>query len=700
MSISPEVKRAAVTVAGAAAVALAAVHLYQPAEQVIKKGLVDDPEQPAEQVIKKGLVDDPEQVGKPINANMGVDISETNENSFTYDFIIIGGGTAGSVLASRLSERSDFKVLLLEAGTSGIALQISRVPAAYGQIMRSKHDWGLHTTPQPGCNNRELFWTRAKLLGGCSSSNAMMFHYGAASDYDEWALATDEPECKEWAFDQFLKYFQKFETFYPHPDFPVDESKRGKQGPIQTGFYGHFGNMARAFISACQSIGIPFNPDFNTATGTLGVSKIMTYITSAFSRSSAEAAYLTPTVLARPNLTVATNAHVTKILFDGKRAVGVEFSRDKDAPRYRAKARKEVVLSAGAVHTPHILMNSGVGPAHELNKHSIEKNAGAVHTPHILMNSGVGPAHELNKHSIHIIQDLPGVGDHLMDHPMPLLRFRARPGESLTFLNNKINNSFTAKLRRSKAIAQYLLMKSGPLTTNVAEAACFFRSDDPKLFPGLPPLDEDSSSGPNAPDLELIPMPIAFKNHGSEPVPHGDLVSIGTVALRPTSLGKVTLRSNNPFDPPVIDPNYLSTQHDVDVLVRGMRVALRLTQEEPLRSIIDQNDQTPELDLGLLGADDATLAKEVRARVETVYHPTSTAQVRARVETVYHPTSTARIGSVVDARLRVYGVEGLRIADCSVIPTIISGHTEAPALAIGEKAADIIKSTYPATRQG
>ncbi|CAE6502778.1 unnamed protein product [Rhizoctonia solani] len=639
MSISPEVKRAAITVAGAAAVALAAVHLYQPAEQVIKKGLVDDPEQ----------------VGKPINANTGVDISETNENSFTYDFIIIGGGTAGSVLASRLSERSDFKVLLLEAGTSGIALQISRVPAAYGRIMRSKHDWGLHTTPQPGCNNRELFWTRAKLLGGCSSSNAMMFHYGAASDYDEWALATDEPECKEWAFDQFLKYFQKFETFYPHPDFPVDESKRGKQGPIQTGFYGHFGNMARAFISACQSIGIPFNPDFNTATGTLGVSKIMTYITSAFSRSSAEAAYLTPTVLARSNLTVATNAHVTKILFDGKRAVGVEFSRDKDAPRYRAKARKEVVLSAGAVHTPHILMNSGVGPAHELNKHSI-----------------------------HIIQDLPGVGDHLMDHPMPLLRFRARPGESLTFLNNKINNNFTAKLRRSKAIAQYLLMKSGPLTTNVAEAACFFRSDDPKLFPGLPPLDEDSSSGPNAPDLELIPMPIAFKNHGSEPVPHGDLVSIGTVALRPTSLGKVTLRSNNPFDPPVIDPNYLSTQHDVDVLVRGMRVALRLTQEEPLRSIIDQNDQTPELDLGLLGADDATLAKEVRARVETVYHP----------------TSTARIGSVVDARLRVYGVEGLRIADCSVIPTIISGHTEAPALAIGEKAADIIKSTYPATRQG
>ncbi|KEP49227.1 GMC oxidoreductase [Rhizoctonia solani 123E] len=635
MSMSPEMRRVALTVAGSAVVALAVAHLSQLAEQVVKKGLVENPEQ----------------VGMPAEL-VGVKTGEMDEDSFTYDFIIIGGGTAGSVLASRLSERTDFKVLLLEAGTSGIALPMSQIPAAYGQIMRSKHDWFLHTTPQAGCNNRELFWTRAKLLGGCSSSNAMMFHYGAASDYDEWASATNEPECKEWAFDQFIKYFQKFETFHPHPDFPLDESQRGKQGPVQTGFYGHFGDMARAFVSSCRSIGIPLNSDFNTAKGTLGVSKIMTYITSSFSRSSAEAAYLTPSVLARPNLTVATNAQVTKILFEGKRAVGVEFSRNKDAPRFRAKVNKEVIISAGAVHTPHILMNSGVGPADDLTKHNIQ-----------------------------VIQNLPGVGDHLMDHPIVVSRFRTRPGYSLNFLNSKINNTFSAKLKRSKAIVQYLLTKSGPLTTNLAEAACFFRSDDPKLFPGLPALDKDSTSGHNAPDLELIVMPIAFKNHGLEPVPNGDLMTIGTVALRPTCTGKITLRSNDPFDPPVIDPNYLGTQHDVDVLVRGMRVALRLSQEEPLRSIIDQTDRTPELDLKLLGADDATLAKEVRERVETIYHPTSTAQ----------------IGSVVDARLRVYGMDGLRVADCSVMPNIISGHTEAPALAIGEKAADIIKSTYPTT---
>ncbi|KAF8683343.1 Alcohol oxidase [Rhizoctonia solani] len=633
MSISQETRNIALKAAGAAVIAIAATHLYQSLEGIVKKGLVDDPEQ----------------VGKLAMPDAQTKYEATDEDPFAYDFIIIGGGTAGSVLASRLSERPDFKVLLLEAGSSGIALPISKVPAAYGQIMRSKHDWHLHTTPQAGCNNRELFWTRAKLLGGCSSSNAMMFHYGAASDYDEWASATDEPECKEWAFDQFHQYFQKFETFHPHPDFPVDESKRGKQGPVQTGFYGHFSNVTRACVAACQSIGIPFNPDLNTAEGTLGVTKIMTYITSTLSRCSAEAAYLTPNVLARSNLTVATNAHVTKILFEGKRAVGVEFARNKNAPRYRAKARKEVVLSAGAVHTPHILMNSGIGPDSELKKHNI-----------------------------HVVHDLPGVGDHLMDHPMPLIRFRTRPGESLNFLNQKTNNGFYAMLRRSKAITQYLLTKSGPLTTNVAESACFFRSDDPKLFPGLQPLDEDSSSGPMTPDLELVFMPIAFKNHGLEVVPEGDLMSIGTIALRPTSFGSITLRSNDPFDPPVIDPKYLSTQHDVDVLVRGLRVALRLTQEEPLRSMLDQADTTPELDLKLVNADDETLAKEVRARTETVYHP----------------TSTARIGSVVDARLRVYGVEGLRVADCSVIPTIISGHTEAPALAIGEKAADIIKSMY------
>ncbi|KAJ1301557.1 hypothetical protein OPQ81_008805 [Rhizoctonia solani] len=593
MSISPEMKRVALTAAGTAVVALAAAHLYGPAEQAIKKGLVDNPEQ----------------VGKPAKANTEVHFNEINESSFTYDFIIIGGGTAGSVLASRLSERSDFKVLLLEAGTSGLNLQISQVPGAYGQIIRSEHDWGLRTTPQAGCDNRELFWTRAKLLGGCSSSNAMMFHYGAPSDYDEWGTVTNEPECKEWRFDRFLKYFQKFETFHPHPDFPVDESKRGKQGPVQTGFYGHFGNIARAFVSTCRSIGIPFNPDFNTTEGTLGVSKIMTYITSSLSRWPMSQKYCL-----RESELWELNLHETK-----------------DAPKYRAKIRKEVILSAGAVHTPHILMNSGIGPIDELNKHNI-----------------------------HVVQDLPGVGDHLMDHPMSMLRLRTRPGEgSLSFLNKKVNNSPFARLKRSKAIAQYLLMKSGPLTTNIAEAACFFRSDDPKLFPGLSPLDEDSSSGRNAPDLEIIVMPVAFKNHGAEPVPEGDLMSIGTIALRPTSVGKITLRSSDPFEPPIIDPNYLSTHHDVDVLIRTTKA--------------------PELDLKLLGVDDETLAKEVRARVDTIYHP----------------TSTARIGSVVDARLRVYGLEGLRIADCSVIPTIISGHTEAPALAIGEKAADIIKSAYP-----
>ncbi|QRV97652.1 GMC oxidoreductase [Ceratobasidium sp. AG-Ba] len=634
MSFSPEAKKLAFAIASASAIALLMARL---------KG-------PAEQLVKRGLVDDPEKVGKLERGT--ATFNEQREEEFEYDFVIIGGGTAGSVLASRLTERSDYKVLVLEAGTSGLAVDFTLVPAGFGKIMKSKYDWGLYTVPQKNCNDRELFWTRAKLLGGCSSSNAMMFHYGAPTDYDEWSKATDEPEGKEWEFEHFQEWLRKFEKFYPHPDFPLDESKRGTDGPIQTGFSGNYSNVSRSFVASCQAIGIPHNPDFNTSSGTLGVSKMMTYITPTFTRCSAEAAYLTPTVLARPNLTVATNAHVTRILFDGKRAVGVEFARNKEGPRYQARACKEVILCAGAIHTPHILMNSGVGPAEELNKH---------HIP--------------------VVQDLPGVGDHLMDHQAVAIRFPTVTGESLNYLNPAHSNSIYDKLRRTKAIGQYLFFKSGPLTSNFGEAACFFRSDDTKLFPGLGPLSEDTTSGPGAPDIELISMPIGFTRQGEERLADNMMTIIATV-LRPTSTGKITLRSNDPFDPPIIDPNYLSTQHDVDVMVRAIRVALRLTQTEPLRSIIENTSDTRAIDKALLEADDAALVRVARERVETLYHP----------------TSTARIGSVVDAKLKVYGLDGLRIVDCSVIPTIISGHTTASALAIGEKAADIIKAAHPAVK--
>ncbi|QRW12253.1 GMC oxidoreductase [Ceratobasidium sp. AG-Ba] len=548
MSLSPEAKRLAVAAAGAAALALLAARLRGPAEQIVKRGLVDDPEK----------------VGKLVGvAAANKLLGEEHE----YDFIIGGGGNR------RISPRlPSIRALRLQSAPPG-----------------GWHKWAgcqFYSDPSGIWSNHEVE-IRLGFVHCTTAQLQQPFHYGAPTDYDEWSKATNEPEGKEWEFEHFQKSFRKFETFHPHPDFPLDESKRGVDGPIQTGFTGNYSNVARSFVSACETVGIPKNPDFNTA------------------RCSAEAAYITPTVLARPNLTVATSAQVTRILFEGKRATGVEFARSKDAPRYQVRARKEIILCAGAVHTPHILMNSGIGPAEELSKHQIP-----------------------------VIQDLPGVGDHLMDHQGVNLRFRTVPGESLNYLNAKKATSFYDKLKRSKAIGQYLLSKSGPLTSNFAEAACFLRSDDPKVFPGLPPLSEDTCSGPGAPDLELIAMPIGFKNHGKEDVADGDLMTILTTVLRPTSKGKIRLRSNDPFDAPIIDPNYLSTQHDVDAIVRGMRLALRLARTEPMQNIIDSTDRTPALDHTLLEADDEALAQVAR-------------------------------------------------------------HTEAPALAIGEKAADIVKAAHP-----
>ncbi|CDO75176.1 GMC oxidoreductase [Trametes cinnabarina] len=440
------------------------------------------------------IVTDPTKVAKRISGKE--DEYDFNE----YDVIILGGGTAGCVLASRLSEDPSLRVLLLEAGNSAMKNPFAIIPLSYSLMFHTKHEWDLWTVPQRKAGSVQKYWPRAKLLGGCSCLNAMIFHAGAPEDYNEWALLQKGHEgALQWSYRELLPYLRKFEKYHPSPEFPeVDPAQRGNAGPVDVGYFGWVAPGTRKFIEACANVGIPAVPDVNTPKGSMGVTKGR--------RVTSEYAYLTPEVLARPNLKVVTGAHVTRILFDTSgpitRAVGAEFTQP-NGEKFRVKARKEVVLSAGAVHTPQILMLSGVGPADHLKSLDIP-----------------------------VVADLPGVGSNLMDHVVVDLNYRDRTGNSLAFLRGR---TLKHKLKLVRAIWEYKFRKTGPLTSNVAEAIAFVRSDDPKLFPPseFPPekTPEDTSSGPGAPDIELFFTPVGYKMHTGDNMPPGEYFGLHGVLL-------------------------------------------------------------------------------------------------------------------------------------------------------------------------
>ncbi|WP_440770615.1 GMC family oxidoreductase [Natronorubrum sp. DTA28] len=523
----------------------------------------------------------------------------------SYDYVIVGAGPAGCVLANRLSADGDAEVLLLEAGEPDENREIG-VPAAFSELFQSGVDWEYYTEPQSELHDRKLYWPRGKTLGGSSSINAMIYIRGQPEDYDRWAELGNEG----WAYEDVLPSFKRAEHNERGPS-----EYHGIGGPRNVTDLRSPNELTEAFLKAGQSVGLPYNEDFNAGDQSgVGYYQVTQ---KGGERHSAADAYLKP-VLERPNLTAVTGARVTTVRFDGREAVGVEYARDDASGRSATvDATEEVVLSAGAINSPHLLMCSGVGPADHLADHDIS-----------------------------VVADLPGVGRNLQDHLQAGVNYESTKPITLADADSLWNT------------LRYLLRKRGPLTSNIAEAG------------GFTTVSEDAE----VPEIQFHFGPTFFVEHGFDN-PEGHGFSLGALRLRPDSRGRISLRSADPFDEPVIDPQYLTEGDDLEVLLEGIKLVRKILRAEPFDEYRGEEM--------LPGSD-------VESDEELIEH------IRETAETLYHPVGTCKMGddelAVVDDRLRVRGLEGLRVVDASIMPTITSGNTDAPTTMIAEKAADYIRA--------
>jgi choline dehydrogenase len=526
-------------------------------------------------------------------------IAQSRQSS--YDYIIVGAGSAGCVLAARLTESPQSRVLLLEAGGPDSAKEV-HIPAAFSKLFKTPVDWDCSTEEEPHLNGRRLYWPRGKMLGGSSSMNAMIYMRGNQLDYEHWKIIGNDG----WGFRDVLPYFKKSEN----QERGASEY-HGSGGPLNVSDLRYVNPLTHAFLAAAEEIGISANPDFNGATQDgAGLNQVTQ---KNGRRHSAADAYLRP-ALERPNLSVATRAHAIRVLMERNRATGVTYLRDGVASE--ARATSEVILAAGTIHSAQLLLLTGIGPADELKR------------------SGVHPLH-----------DLPGVGKNLQDHPMVSVGYLSKQPVSLASAETLPN------------FLRYLLFKRGPLVSNVAEAGIFCRTSD----------------GLRVPDMQLLFGPAYYRNHGLEKSTE-HAFGFGPTLIAPESRGSITLRSADPFEAAAIRANYLSRDAEMRVMIQGVRLSRELAHTkvfEPFRG--------EELHPGKRATTDEDIA----------------AFLRAEAQTLYHPIGTCKMGSdpmaVVDARLRVHGVEALRVVDASVMPRIIAGNTNAPTIMIAEKAADMIR---------
>jgi choline dehydrogenase-like flavoprotein len=522
-----------------------------------------------------------------------------------YDYVIVGAGSAGCVLANRLSEDPDVSVLLLEAGPPDAA-DFIHIPAAFAALYRSQNDWDLGTGYEPGLDGRRVFLPRGKTLGGSSAVNAMIYIRGNPLDYDEWR----DQGSAGWGWSDLLPYFLRSED-----NVRGASEHHGAGGPLRVSDGLARTGLSQAFLDAAAARGLPANEDFNGAhQDGFGWYQLTT---RDGRRGSAAACYLHP-VLDRPNLTVETYLHVHRVVFEGTRAVGVEGSRLGELHAFRAE--REVVVSAGTYLSPQILTLSGLGRPEELE---------LLQVP--------------------LVAESPGMGLGLQDHPTVGASWACDEAVSL-------KDALT-----DENLAHWADHGGGPLSSNGVECGGFLRTRD-----GLP-----------APDVQFHMVSAIFDQEGLlPPAEHG--FTLSACVLKPQSRGQVAVVSPDPTTKPFIVHNYFAEPDDLSSGLAGLRLVLDLAATEPLARYTQRGHMVPASDR------DDDLA----------------AHLRHTAQTIYHPTSTCRMGvdelAVVDPELRVRGVEGLRVVDASVMPSVPRGNTNAPVIAVAERAADLIRGRTPA----
>jgi len=523
-----------------------------------------------------------------------------------YDYIVIGAGSSGCVLANRLSADPSKRLLLLEAGPRDNYLWI-HIPIGYGKTMfHPVYNWGFHTDPDPGMNNRRIYWPRGRGLGGSSSINGLIFVRGQREDYDRWAAAGN----KGWGWDDVLPYFIKSEN-----NSRGASATHGEGGPVSCTDIAGKHELIEAVICGAQELGIPRNDDFNGGDQE-GAGYYQLFTKNGF-RSSSATGYLKP-IRDRSNLDVQVDAHCTGVVFEGTRAIGVRYLQG--GLERRAGCRGEVILSAGALQSPQLLQLSGVGP-------------GAL----------------LQSHGIPVVKDLPGVGENLQDHLQMRLMYKCT--KAIT-----TNDDLASLPRRIKIGLQWIFGRTGPLAIGINQGGIFARA-----------LPESKT-----PDVQFHVATLSADMAGATPHRWPGF-TLSVCQLRPESRGRVAIKSRNALEPPSMMPNYLSAELDRRCAIAAVKLARKLALTEAMKPYV---------------------AAEYKPGAGTVTDEDLLEFAKNNGATIFHPSGTCKMGSdsmaVVDDRLRVHGVAGLRVVDCSIMPTLTSGNTHAPAVMIAEKASEMI----------